>query len=120
MESSEVITKPCSCCKQVKTSDMFYFDKSKKTGLSSRCKICVIERSVIQRTSDPVAMKKYKAEHYQKNKTKISQKHKEYNKKNANRISFNKKEYRIKNKDNLLHKRRIWKRNKMGKLLFVF
>ena len=38
--NDESITKPCSCCGEVKPLCEFNSDKTKKLGVTSRCKIC--------------------------------------------------------------------------------
>lgn len=50
----------CTCCKKLKSADQFYKNSSKKNGLESNCKECVLERKA----------KKYKVKKMQKKKTK--------------------------------------------------
>lgn len=40
----DILTKQCSLCKKIKNSDDFYSDKTKKSGLSSQCKECILEK----------------------------------------------------------------------------
>ena len=75
-------TKICSKCKVEKDICEYHKDKNKKDGLNTYCKLCAINHS---------------KEYYEKNKEKISSKHKGY------KSEYNK-EYREKNKEKLTFK----------------
>jgi len=74
--------KNCSNCLLEKSKDEFYKDKSKKSGLSTFCKLCRKELG-----------KKY----YSKNSDKIKSKAKEYREGNPDKIKL----YRIENKEKI-------------------
>ena len=60
-------TKTCSTCKQTKNTKEFVRNKSRKDGLSHRCKSCV--KSHYQANKDKIAQ--YKKAYYRANKDKI-------------------------------------------------
>lgn len=79
--------KKCTKCSQEKSYIHFYSDKSKKSGLSSWCKSCVLKKQKI---------------YQQENRDKIKQYRKRYNKENSEKISKSVKEYYIENKQDIL------------------
>lgn len=79
MMSSEILTKKCDMCGEIKTIDLFYRNKGTKDGLSGHCKEC-----------QKISTLKYRG----KNSEKIKQNKKIYNKLNKEKISSYKKEYR--------------------------
>lgn len=86
--------KKCNTCKQFKTIDSFSSNKSRKDGLSCRCKVCVNQ-------------------HYLKNKEKIAEYKKQYRKDNAEFLKESKSKYYYENKEKINAKNKInWHTNK--------
>ena len=87
-------TKICSKCKVEKDICEYHKDKNKKDGLNTYCKLCAINHS---------------KEYYEKNKEKISSKHKGY------KSEYNK-EYREKNKEKEKERFKIYYYNNLDKI----
>jgi hypothetical protein len=62
--------KKCPKCEQVKLAENFYLDKSKKTGLSSYCKICVVEKRRLNYCQNKDRDRQYFKKQYKKDPTK--------------------------------------------------
>jgi hypothetical protein len=60
-------TKRCSQCGEVKLSKEFYIDLSRKTKLSSQCKVCLKFKSTDYREKYPEKVKESKKRCYQNN-----------------------------------------------------
>lgn len=106
--------KECSKCGNILEEDNFYKDKSKSSGLTSHCKLCLNKarrdfyllnrESKIQSSSDyykenKEKVKKRRSFYYKKNKERLILKQKSYYRKNKKKINNYSKEYRIKRKD---------------------
>ena len=87
-------TKVCSKCKNLKTLDGFYKDKSKKDGHYPQCKVCKKDSNAEYRAANPEKRKEYRAanvekkkeynaEYYAANPEKIKEYQAEYQKANS-------------------------------------
>ena len=76
-------TLKCTKCKEIKSTDLFYKDKNRKTGFQNQCKIC-------------------KKAHYKENKEKISEKRKQYYIENKEKLDERTKQFYKENKEKLL------------------
>jgi hypothetical protein len=78
--------KTCNKCKTEKSLDCFVKDRTKKDGLSSKCKVCEKQR---------------KQEYREKNITKLKEKEAEYRKNNREILRKRSSEYYVNNKETL-------------------
>ena len=85
----------CSTCKESLSVDLFYVDKSRPSGYSSRCKPCV---------------KVYHKQWYRDNKEKRDKQKSEYKQNNRDRVLSKAKEYADKNKQKIAERTRQWYR----------
>ena len=69
-------TKICSRCEIEKASQEFYPDKSKKSGLSSRCRKCVFEATTEWKQKNPDKCKDHLKAHYIAHSTQVQTYHK--------------------------------------------
>ena len=67
-------TLKCTKCKEIKSTDLFYKDKNRKTGFQNQCKIC-------------------KKAQYKENKEKISEQRKQFYKENKEKLLEYQKQY---------------------------
>ena len=122
--------KKCSKCKDVKSADDFYVDKSKKDGLQSNCKSCIKEissaryngnrLSIIERQKNYQVKNRdyvleYKKTYYQKNKDILRDKKKQYREANKDRIHDQKSKFYEVNRDEILERRRKYKKERREK-----
>lgn len=75
-------TKICSKCKNEKSADRFYTDRSKKDGLSSYCKVCRSRYHKAYRADNREALSELGKRYYEENKEQILKKQREYARKN--------------------------------------
>ncbi len=90
--------KTCNKCKVEKPLDAFTKNKSKKSGLDSRCRVCRKEHYLQNKKAISARDKEY----YLQNKEALSAQKKEYYLKNKKALSAQKKEYRLQNKKAIL------------------
>lgn len=91
--------KLCAKCLETKISSNFYLDKSKKSGLSSWCRSCVLKKQKKYQQENRSKIQKYRKKYNQENAEKISENVKLYYNKNKERILLQNKEYVNKNRD---------------------
>lgn len=99
---SEVIAKVCSKCRIEKSAIDFYKNRSRKDGLTTYCKSCVLERERKCRVENKEKIRQSAKKYYEKNKTKISKWHKENFFKNKEKILERNKKYAAQNKIKIL------------------
>ncbi len=89
--------KKCYICKKDKKLTNFYKDKTKKSGLSSKCKECSKELSKINRQNNKEKYLNYSKEYYKQNKDYFFIYNKEYRENNVSKY----KKYKQENKDKI-------------------
>lgn len=97
-------TQICTKCKLNK-SFVEFSKGSNKTGLNSRCKICISEYQKIYREKNKEKIKNY----YLNNKEKLDNRSKKYQEDNKEKLDLYRKQYRKKNKEKA---KNWWKENK--------
>lgn len=98
----------CSNCKEKKSLDQFYKNKSREDGVTTRCKKCVGEKSKEWREKNPEKSKEQQRKSYKKHRNKRIIELKEYKKKN----SEEQKKYNKENRERInAGKRRRYKKN---------
>lgn len=97
-----IIVKQCFRCKEQKSLEDFYNDRSTTSGKSGVCKICKNKTNKEYRTKNKEKRSEYQKIYYRKNKTTIISKkkfvQKAYYEKNKEKIQQYQKEYHQKNK----------------------
>lgn len=94
--------KRCSKCQVEKEDSCFSKSKSKKSGLTSRCKECV-KADYVSKREDILADKKL---YYAKNKDRLKEANKKYRIKNIDKIRGRKKEFYTRNRDSILQEKK--------------
>lgn len=89
LEDATPVVKKCTYCQLDKNLDNFNNSTNGKYGKTSRCKECI-----------KTINKDYSRTYYQRNKSKLLQKQKQYNETNKDRIKeYHKKYYNLQKKD---------------------
>jgi hypothetical protein len=101
-------TKICSKCKEKKTVDCFYKDKTRKDGFRSRCKKCCLIESYDYENRNPNVVKNKTLKYRKNNQDKIKLSNKEWREKNENYLKKRMKLWRDNNKNHI----KIYKKNK--------
>ena len=94
--------KRCSQCEKLKNESEFSF--SKRDGILSRCKKCIVINSVKWLKEHPDKREYW----YKRNKKKIAQKSKKYYRENKNKILKSQRLYYLKNKSIINEKQRVY------------
>ena len=100
-----LISKECTCCREVKLVSEFHKHIRKIDGLHSECKEC--SKKYYQENKE--SKKEYRKEHYQKNKYEFNEKQKKYYQKNKYEFNEKQKKYYQENKDRINKSRRKYR-----------
>ena len=106
------MNKKCCICKEIKSLDMFYRNKTKKDRLQTYCKDCAKEydreyhkkfnhKIREYRLKNKDKMKEYNADYILKNKDKVKRQRKKFRLENKDKLREVNKEYYLKNKDKM-------------------
>lgn len=106
----------CSTCKQIKPFSAFNSDKSRKYGISYRCKECHSEINKKYRYSKEKSREAAKA-HYWRNRDAINAKAKEFRKANPEKVNEWRQRYAAKNKDKQSARMKNWRKNNKSKVM---
>jgi hypothetical protein len=94
-------TKICSKCKENKSTDFFYKDKTRKDGFRSRCKKCCLIESYDYEFRNPIVVRNKSLKYRKNNQDKIKISNKEWRDKNADYAKKKIKLWRDKNKNHI-------------------
>ena len=81
-ETGKLIKLECGICHEIKTTDCFRKNKSKKDGIQSQCKQCCseIERQYRENNKEKISKKRH--QYYENNKEKINERQRQWNENN--------------------------------------
>jgi len=125
-------TKICSKCKIEKNTCEFGKDKSRKDGLSTKCRFCISEYDKKRYNEKSEIIKEQRKKYYNDNKEKVSKinnlwkennkdKRKEiikrYYENNKESVKLSRDKYRSKNKDKIISQRKLYNQKNKPKIL---
>ena len=119
IDGTEVVSKVCNQCKEIKLFTEFVKSSSCKFGIANKCRRCVSENSREYRKINKEAITNKNKEYYKNNKEYYKEYNKEYIKENREyvverRKSYNKK-YQKENKEAISEYRKEYQKSPQGK-----
>ena len=99
----------CTKCKETKTVDSFYKNKTTKDGFSLWCRDCTRKSQKHYRKQNKVKINIRKKEYYEENKVNILQKQKQYNEENKESKIAYKKDWYLNNRTQILLSRKDYR-----------